>query len=488
MVVVLELPKNMNQGIKLDSITIELVLEILGEQVLKVTGKELTEAEKVVIRGAWDGKDYSEIAHTSGHGMYYLQQKVGPPLWTMLSTVVGNGVKVKKANLRDILLKVVKKDYFKKLEVTCQDNDSLVGRTKIHGELPEIEHFYGRDEEINSLKNQIKLFKQRCISITGVGGIGKSLLAVKIVEEILFENQDLYDYVIWKKIERFSTIHDVVTELIKIFNLGENENNFKVKLSLLFKELAFRRCLLILDGFENLLQTGLVERKIEFDNFFDTITKEQYLSCTIITSQVPLKEFVYTTINLPILHLKLQGLELNAAIEMLHEKGLKGEECKELIETYRGNPSELEVVANKINRYFGGSIQKFFEYKTTVMGSQFQLMLHLQFGNPGFLSQLQRQILIYLAEQIAEDPTPVPFSMLIKYLKEQLKEVSVSKVMTEMEILEQRSLVETSNGISKQEISYGLQPVVKKYILIDPLGLVYKTCKRTQLTNYVEAG
>lgn len=478
----------MNRSIKLDSIDIELVIQILGERVLQVTGKELTEAEKVVIRGAWDGKDYGEIADTSGRGLYYLQQKVGPPLWTMLSTVVGNGVKVKKTNLKDILLKLAKKDYLKRLEITCPDNNSLVGKTKIFGELPKIEYFYGRDEEINSLKNQIRLFKQRCIAISGVGGIGKSLLTVKIVEEILFENSDFYDYVIWKKVERSSNINDVVTELIKFFDFGGDENSFRIKLSLLYKQLSSSRCLLILDGFENLLQSKLLESRIEFDDFFDAITREQHLSCTIITSQVPLKEFAYTTINLPILHLKLEGLEHGAAIKMLHEKGLKGEECKELIEIYRGNPSELEAVINKINRYFGGSIEKFFEYKTTVMGSRFQLMLHFQFGNPGFLSQLQRQTLIYLAEQLVSDPTPIPFSLLIKHLKDELGEVSVSKIMIEIEILEQRSLVETSNELSKQEISYSLQPVVKKYILIDPLGLVYGTCRRTELTNYMEVG
>ncbi len=471
-------------SISLDNTSIEQVLQILEEQVLKVIGKELTEAEKIVIKGAWDGKDYNEIARDSGYSTCYLQQKIGPPLWTMLSTVVGNGIKVKKANLKDILLKVAKKDYLKKLEVLCPDANCLVGKTKIYGELPKIKYFNGREEEINSLKNQIKLFKQRCISITGVGGIGKSSLVVKIVEEILFENSDLYDYVIWKKVERSSTIDEIVTELLKVFDLEADGKDFKTKLSIFYKYISSFKCLLIIDGFENLVQTGLTQRKVEFDDFFDAITKEQYLSCTIITSQVPLKELAYTIINLPILSLKLEGLETNAALEMLYGKGLRGEECKELIKTYRGNPSDLEAVADKINHYFGGSIQKFFEYKTTVMGTQFQLMLHLQFGSPGFLSKLQRQMLIYLAKH----QDLVPFSMLVKYLKEQLGEVSISQLMIEIEVLEQRSLVETSSGLNKQEVSYSLQPVVRKYILIDPLGLVYGTCDKTQLNNYMEAG
>lgn len=477
----------MTQNINPDDISVELALQILSEQVLQATAKQLTSAEKAVVRGTWNDKDYGEIARLSGHGLYYLQQKVGPPLWTMLSTVIGNGVKVKKSNLKDILVNLVKKDYLKRLENTCLDGDSLVGKTKISGQLPKIEYFYGREEDINSIKNQIKLFKQRCISIIGVGGIGKTALVAKIVEEILFENPNLYDYVIWESLECSSSITDVVSSFIKIFQLQTPDNSFQSQLSLLFKQLSSTKCLLVLDGLENLLPESLPEKKIEFNEFFNTITKEQFLSCTILTSQVPLKEFVYKIIKLPILYIRLQGLEYHAALKMLHDKGLRGKECDELIETYRGNPSELETVAQKINFYFGGSIEQFFEYKTTVMSSQFQMMLHLQFRNPGFLTQLQRQILIYLAHQIAANPEPVPFSQLLNHLKNELNEISISQVMTDIEILEQRSLVETINGINKQEISYSLQPAVKKYILVDPLNLVHRTSQRIGITNYMEA-
>ncbi|MBD2534832.1 ATP-binding protein [Nostoc flagelliforme FACHB-838] len=471
----------------LDKIDIEKVLEILEEQVLTITGKELTEAEKVVIKGAWKAEDYNEIACSSGYGMYYLQQKVGPPLWIMLTKVVGR--KVKKANLKDILLKLAKKDYFKRLEVSYLDNDSLVGKTKIYGELPKIEYFYGRQEEINSLKNQIILFKQRCISITGVGGVGKSSLVVKLLEEILFENSNLYEYVVWKKVERTSTINDIVTELIKVFDIDQgNDESFRFKVSLLSKKLSLHKCLLVIDGFEALVQEGFSENKIEFEDFLSGITKEQGLSCTIIATQVPLKEFSYFAINLPILSLKLDGLEISAAIEMLHNKGLQGKECKELVETYRGNPSELEAVAEKIHRFFGGNIESFFEYRTTVISSRFQAMLHKQFEPNGFLNNLQKTILIYLANELKENSTPVSFTKLIDDLKEQLGlSLSIFEIMADIDILEQRSLVERIKYQDKKETRYTLQPVIKKYILIDPLGLIHeksnKPKKSTQTAN-----
>lgn len=476
-------------GMSIDKdLQIEKVLEILEERVFQRAGRYLSKAEKLVIKGSWEGKDYKEIACNSGYSAYYLQSAIGPSLWIMLSDVIDEGVKVKKTTLKKVLLEVVRKDLLKQ-EVSKLDSDALVGKTRTYGELPEIASIYGRKEDISYLKNQIKLFKQRCISITGIGGIGKSVLVAQLIEEILIENSNAYDYVIWKNVDVCSSLDEIIRDIIKIFNLQlENEPLIK-QISLVAKQLRLCRCLLVIDGFEKLAQSENFGRnkKLEYEHFFIEITKEQYQSCTIITSQLPLKEFAYLITNLPILYFKLEGLEVHAAMQMLYEKGLKGEECKELIDIYRGNPSELEAVANKINRYFAGSVQKFIECRTTVIGSRFQLMLHFQFGHPGFLSKLQRQVLIYLAEQLREDPTPIKFSEIIKYLKKQLGELSISEVIADMEILEQRSLVETTTKANQEEVSYNLQPVVKKYILIDPLGFVREEPDKTQINNYIQA-
>ncbi|MHC5822781.1 MAG: NB-ARC domain-containing protein, partial [Nostoc sp.] len=79
------------------NLDIERVLEILEEQVLESTGRYLSKAEKAVIKGTWDGKEYREIASDSGYSVQYLQTGVGPQLWTMLSEVIGGAVQVKKA-------------------------------------------------------------------------------------------------------------------------------------------------------------------------------------------------------------------------------------------------------------------------------------------------------------------------------------------------------------------------------------------------------
>jgi hypothetical protein len=473
----------MNSSQNLD---IRTVLDILEAQVLSYTGKRLTKAERIVIEGSWHGKDYKEIASDSGYSGYYLQQEVGPQLWTTLSKVIGNGVQVKKITLKNILLKVAK-EHCIKLEASRLDDDCLVGKTRIYGDLPKAAFFYGRKKEIIDLKKQINFSKKSCIAITGIGGIGKSLLVAKVIEEILLEKSDAYEYIVWNTVTRYSSIDEVVTELISLFNLETEEETLLGKISLLSKHFHLHRCLLVLDGFEKVAQVESFKRRLEYEDFFVGITKGRHKSCILVTSQVPLKDIAYVTQSLPIESLRLEGLDSNAAMQMLRDKGLFGDECIQLIENYRGNPSELDTVAERINRIFGGNVQKFFDYETTVIGPRLKVMLNMQFGQAGFLSDLQKKIMIFLAEELSKDSTPIPFFKLVSGLKERLAlKVSVSEVITAMEALDERSLIETSRKSSKQEICYSLEPVVKKYILVDALGLVYDKTSASQTSNAVQ--
>ena len=202
---------------------------------------------------------------------------------------------------------------------------------------------------------------------------------------------------------------------------------------------------------------------------------------------MPLKDIAYVTQSLPLESLRLEGLDSNAAMQMLRDKGLFGNACIQLIENYRGNPSELDTVAERINRIFGGNVQKFFDYETTVIGPRLKVMLNMQFGQTGLLSDLQKQIMIFLAEELSKNSTPIPFFKLVSGLKERLGlKVSVSEVITAMEALDERSLIETSRKSSKQEVCYSLEPVVKKYILVDALGLVYDKTSASQTSNAVQ--
>lgn len=461
---------------KLDKdLRIEEVLEILEEQVYQHTGRYLLSSERDLIVGTWEGKEYKEIARDCGYELQYLQTGIAPQLWSMLTEVIGDGVQVKKIYLKKILFKVAKK-YYLHLEASKLANNSLVGQTITYGNVPKVTFFNGREEEINYLKKQINLFKRRFIALIGVGGIGKSSIVAKLIEELVLEKGNQYEFIFWINVNHCFSIEDLATEIINILGLKVSKDEaIEQKINLIIEKLNLSPSLLVLDGFESLAQVDNYEIKLRYKRLFVKFTQEQHQSCIIVTSQIPMEEIANSTTGLPIVSVKVEGLQEGAALEMLHERGLGGDECKHLIDIYRGNPSELESVADRIHRFFGGSVKRFLDYRTTAMGNQFQLMLHQQFGQSGLLSDLQRQIMIYLAEKISETSNSISFSELITGLKEQLNiEISVSELIMATEILEKRSLIEVIQRTNKEEVRYNLEPVIKKYILIDPFGLVGK--------------
>lgn len=457
---------------------IESILDMLEEKVIQHNQRPLSEAERIVIRGAWNGQDYKEMASASGYNTFYLQQKIAPPLWIMLSEIIGSEVKVRKLSLKKSLISFINKDSISTQEDASLENEPLFKQTKIYGELPRRKCFYGREKEIQYVSKRVKSSKEQCVSLVGVGGIGKSLLAAKLIEELVSKQSKYYKLVIWKKVKYNLSVNDLVSELISIFDASFTKKSFDSEISKLLTRLQSYPCLIVLDGLEVLAQGNNFKQKIDYGNFLKQLTEEEHQSCIILTSQIPIEEITYTDTTFLHTNLQIKGLEENAALQIFHEKKIYGEECKKLIKTYRGNPSELESVIERINRYFGGNIQKFFEYKTTFIGQQLQGMLNQQFRQPELLSHLQRQIMIYLAEEVSDEFKLITFSKIVENLRKRItSDLSISELITAMEVLEQRSLIESNKKIGKEEVQYGLEPVIRKYILVDPFGFVHnKNC------------
>ncbi|WP_143855735.1 hypothetical protein [Nostoc sp. 'Peltigera membranacea cyanobiont' 232] len=59
--------------------------------------------------------------------------------------------------------------------------------------------------------------------------------------------------------------------------------------------------------------------------------------------------------------------------------------------------------------------------------------------------------------------------------------MSTSDLIRALEVLEKNSLIESNRDSVTKEISFTLQPVIKKYILTDPLGLVHTSDTSSEL-------
>jgi hypothetical protein len=123
------------------------------------------------------------------------------------------------------------------------------------GEAPDVPYFVGRTKELNQLKQWMIQERCRLVALLGMGGIGKTALSVKLVQQI----QGEFEYIIWRSLRNAPPFPEIVTDTIKFLSnqqetdLPETANG---KLSRLIHYLCSSRCLLIFDNADTIFRSG----------------------------------------------------------------------------------------------------------------------------------------------------------------------------------------------------------------------------------------
>ncbi|MBE9054041.1 ATP-binding protein [Nostocales cyanobacterium LEGE 11386] len=438
----------------LQKATLEEALNVLNELVCQAREKPLSEPEVIVIRGAWDGQSYEVMSENSSYSLNYLQRRVATILFDLLTKIIGNGEQVCKRNLRTCIQAFINQDAIK------------------GSQLPDVSKFYGRTQELIHLKELITT--QRCISLVGVAGVGKSSLAAKLITDISIDKNFNFEYLIWKSVAHAPMIEDLIAELLEIIDpLFIQPHYTQAAITLLLKYLQQKRCLIVLDEFEILRQNP--QQKIDYLIFIRRLVEENHQSCIILTNRFLFDEFDdLLNAKRPFEFIRLEGLDRDAAIKFLFEKGITDpKKCYQLIQTYRGNPSELAAVINRIHNMFG-STEIFFENPTTLVSKKLENILNDIVGY--MLEDIHKQMMLYLAEKIVEGSESITITTILNNFKLKQKiSISTLDIVKALENLERMSLIDSIKNPITKEISFTLQPVIKKYVLTDTLGLVHNS-------------
>ncbi|BBD62176.1 putative Transcriptional Regulator, Fis family protein [Nostoc sp. HK-01] len=342
------------------------------------------------------------------------------------------------------------------------------------GEAVDVDGFRGRETDIKDLEEWIvgntnDSVRCRLVAVLGMGGIGKTVIAAKVAQEI----QSQFDYLIWRSLRNAPPLSEILNQLLRFLPndaedyLTVSENN---KILLLIDILRKHRCLIILDNVESVLRSGegktqewAGEYEPGYENygyFFKKVAETSHESCLLITSREKPKEVaVLEGKNLPVKVLQLSSLNLEEAREILLDKGCKctDEQLEELVKIYSGNPLALKIVGTTVYDLFSNNITEFLreiQGENAVYGD-IRSLLETQFNR---LSDLEKKVMYRLAihgEYLS-----------LAQLKNDLRTTDVeSKILEVMESLLRRSLIEKEANTSRfRQQSVVMEYVTKSYI------------------------
>jgi hypothetical protein len=420
------------------------------EQILEP--ERLTKVQKLVLCYSWEGKSYDEIAKVEDYGVGYLKD-AGSRLWQDLSEK--SGERVSKLSLQSVVARLSRR--------AATQTNQTIAQPLTHcdwADAIDTSNFYGRQTELTTLNQWIVEDRCRLISILGMGGMGKTTLAVKLAEQV----QSQFEFVIWRSLRNAPPFTVLIAELI-LFLSNQKEVELPkavdAQIDRLMQYLRSTRCLLVLDNVESILRSGERAGRYRqgyegYDQLIRQLADGRHQSCLILTSrEKPDGLSTREGMSLPVRSLQLSGIRHDEAQCILKLKGLAtpSGDCQQLVDRYAGNPLALEIAATTIQSVFGAKVAEFLEQSTIVFGDLWDL-LDQQFQR---LSSLEQQVMYSLA--INREPTT------IAQLREDIVPlVSHRELIEAIESLQARSLIEQADFTQQESTSFTQQPAVMEYM------------------------
>ncbi|MFW9264931.1 eIF2A-related protein [Nostoc sp. CALU 546] len=318
--------------------------------------------------------------------------------------------------------------------------------------------FYGRNEELLQLRHWILEERCRLVGLLGIGGIGKSTLAVKLGLQI----QGEFEVVVWRSLLNAPPVEEQLTNILQFLLWALRKEmvipeNFDEKLSKLMKCLQSNRCLVILDNVETILsdgQAGQYRPGYEgYGQLFKCVGEVPHISCVLFTSREKPREIVpLEGDRTGVRSLPLKGLNPIEGQELFQQKGQftgTEREWQVLIEHYGGNPLALKMVAAGIQELFNGKIAPVLQYmeQGILIFEDIRDLLERQFQR---LSAVEEEVMYWLA--INREPVSIA-----ELTADIVTSFSQRQLPAAIKSLLQRSLIEKSGD------RFFLQPVVMEY-------------------------
>lgn len=348
------------------------------------------------------------------------------------------------------------------------------------GEAFDVPSFYGRTSELALLSRWIIEEGCRVVSVLGMGGIGKSALAVTVMHQMARH----FDVVIWRCLRNVPTCEALLDSCLQVLApqvLSDASASLEQRQYLLLECLRSQRVLLVYDNLESFLEEGEHSGHMRagyqgLSRVLRRVAETEHQSCLLLTSrEKPVNLVPLEGNRAPVRTLRLSGLDDLAGAQVLTEKDVVGspQDLVRLVGAYQGNPLALKIVGQTIVELFGGEIAHFLAQDAVIFGGVREL-LDEQFDR---LSVLEQQVLSWLA--ILREP--VSLQDLLAVLNTAR---SSAQMLEALDGLLRRSLIERGQLPG----NFTLQSVVMEYATRRLIEEVTSEIEQGRLTSLVEYG
>jgi WD40 repeat protein/transcriptional regulator with XRE-family HTH domain len=319
----------------------------------------------------------------------------------------------------------------------------------------DVSHFTGREVEVAEISQWILQERCRLVTLVGMGGIGKSMLASYLGSRLVPH----FEVVLWRSVRDAPPCEELVADCLTFFSEtppAAFPSSLEQRITQLVARLQARRCLLVLDNLEALLVSSDPEGNYVpgyqgYGRLIERLAESAHQSCVLLTSREKPKEIEpLEGTRSPVRSLRLGGVDEQAAQDLLGDKGLSGTPAAwhGLVTSYAGNPLALKIVGQVVFDLFAGDLDRFLAEGELVFNGV-RPVLRQQVGR---LTPLEHLLLTWLA--VLREWTPLDTLAQVLHPR-----VLRAQLLEALEALRRRSLLERG-----QQASFSLQSVVMEFL------------------------
>jgi transcriptional regulator with XRE-family HTH domain len=321
---------------------------------------------------------------------------------------------------------------------------------------PDLGHPIGRLAELGTLRQWV--IDQQCqvVQLSGMGGMGKTTLATQLARDVAPE----FELVYWRSLKFAPPVSDWLAGALAFITNnalpvpdGEDE-----QVAMLVKLLRERRCLLVLDNLETLLEPhdslGRFQDSFRgYQALLQAVGETRHQSCLILTSREASADLGLLS-GSSVRSLEVRGLSVADTQVLLQDKELTGTELDwaDFVARCGGNALVLKMTGETVRLIFGSEIGGFL----LAVGSNGAIhggvrrLLASQLDQR--LSEVEREVVQLLA--VSREPlTPA------RIMAELAPRIGRPEVIEALQALRRRSLIERGEADS----AFSLHPVVRDY-------------------------